>query len=101
MEFDYKNAGDILYGVENFKFRLEGKETADITLLNFLDDEQYAYDVQLEQSIPAEFKLFSSANSQVFNSLDIEFKSVFTSKEEALQHAINTVSEIVSKTEKI
>lgn len=100
MEFDYKNVGDIVYGEETFKFRLEGKETADITLMNFLDG-QYAYDIQLEGNIPAKFKMFSSADSQVFNSLDIEFKSVFTSKEEALQHAINTVSEIVSKTEKI
>lgn len=100
MEFEYKNVGDIVYGVENFKFRLKNKETADITLMNFLDG-QYAYDIQLEETIPAKFKVFSSADSQLFNSLDIEFKSVFTSKEEALQHAINTVSEIVSKTEKI
>lgn len=98
MEFNYKNDGDILYGVENFKFRVEGKETADITLLNFLDEEQYAYDIQLEETIPTKYKNFSSANSQIFSSLEIEFKSVFESKEEALQHAINTVSEIVSKT---
>lgn len=97
MEFNYKNDGDILYGVENFKFRVEGKETADITLLNFLDEEQYAYDIQLEETIPTKYKKFSSANSQVFNSLEVEFKSVFESKEEALQHAINTVSEIASK----
>lgn len=100
LKFDYKNVGDIVYGVENFKFRLKGKETADITLKNFLD-EQYAYVIQLEETIPAEFKMFGSENSQVFNSLDIEFKSVFKSKEEALQHAVNTISEIVSKTEKI
>jgi len=98
MEFNYKNDGDILYGVENFKFRVEGKETADIILLNFLDEEQYAYDIQLEETIPTKYKNFSSANSQIFSSLEIEFKSVFESKEEALQHAINTVSEIVSKT---
>ena len=98
MEFNYKNDGDILYGVENFKFRVEGKETADIILLNFLDEEQYAYDIQLEETIPTKYKNFSSANSQIFSSLEIEFKSVFESKEEALQQAINTVSEIVSKT---
>lgn len=98
MEFNYKNDGDILYGVENFKFRVEGKETADVILLNFLDEEQYAYDIQLEETIPTKYKNFSSANSQIFSSLEIEFKSVFESKEEALQHAINTVSEIVSKT---
>ena len=101
MKFDYKNVGDIVYGVETFRFRFEGKETADITLLNFLDNDQYAYDIQLNQSITTEFKKINSTDSQLFNSLEIEFRSIFDSKEEALQHAINTVSEIVSKTEKI
>ncbi|MGH2319785.1 hypothetical protein ACRC6Q_18880 [Planococcus sp. SE5232] len=101
MEFDYKNVGDILYAVENFKFRVKGKETADITLLNFLDDDLYAYDIQLDKSIPAEFKHINSANSRIYESLEIEFKSVFNDKKEALQHAINVINEIMLKTEKV
>lgn len=101
MKFNYENVGDILYGVEMFRFRYKGKSTAEITLLNLLDDGQYAYEVEIESYISTEFQNFTSANFQLFESLEIESKSIFNSKEEALQHAIKATSKIVSKTEKV
>ncbi|WP_186673550.1 hypothetical protein [Sporosarcina sp. BP05] len=101
MKFNYQNDGDILYGVETFRFRLQGKETADITLLNLLDDEQYGYEIQVNKNILPSFETVSSTDYELFQSLKVEFKPFFNSKQEALQHAIDVISEVVTKTQEV
>lgn len=100
MKFNYHEYGDILYGVETFRFRFKGQETADVTLLNLLDDNKYAYDIRMtDKYVPNEFKIISSADYSLIESLNIEPKSVFNSKQEALQHAIDVMSAVMIKNE--
>lgn len=101
LKFDYHKDGDILYGVETFIFRFQGKEAADIILLNLLDDNQFAYDIRMnEESVPTGLKIISSADSELMRSLEIELKPVFNNKREALQQAIDVISAVMIRTQK-
>ncbi|NRG48467.1 hypothetical protein HRF87_27685 [Bacillus sp. CRN 9] len=51
MKFQYQNNGDILYGLETFRFRYNGHEAATIKILNLLDDNQFAFDFEISNSI--------------------------------------------------
>lgn len=98
MDFNYQKDGDILYGVETFRFRYQGQQVANIQLYHFLDDNQYAYDVNMtNDNVPSQFKVLSSADSELFKSLELEFKFVYNDKQEALQHAIDIISAVMIK----
>mgnify|MGYP001221494102 CR=1 FL=1 len=100
--FNYENKGDILYQVENYRFRLKGIHVADIDLLYFLDDDQYAYEFELEQcflvsSTSGYEKRTSSADLDLQKRLKIDQQSVFKEKQEALQHAIDVVTAVIKE----
>lgn len=98
MKFNYQNYGDILCGQEKFIFRLQGGATADVTLTIFLDENQYAYDIQItDERVPSEFRKINSADFQIFASLKIDMVSIFNDKQVALQHTIDVISEIMDK----
>lgn len=98
MKFNYQSDGDILYGVENFVFRLQGRETAEITLMHMIDDDQYAFDIAVtDPYAPEDFKRIVSSDSALFESLGIEFRMMYKSKQEALQHAIDVVNAVMNK----
>ena len=102
MDFNYQKDGDILYGVETFKFKYQEINAADITILNLLDDKQYAFEIRMtNENVPSDYKFITSADYAVdnekFKPLDVEFKFVYNDKQEALQNAINIISAVMIK----
>ncbi|MYL43893.1 hypothetical protein [Virgibacillus salexigens] len=101
MKFSYENKGDILYGIEEFRFRYSGRETATIKVLNLLDDNQYAYEFEVMEHYKLPDKIdkyqasFSSANMELHEELNIKHQPVFNTKQEALQHAIDSLNAIM------
>ncbi len=100
--FNYKNQGDILYQVENYRFRLKGKQIATIDLLYLIDDDHYAYEFELEEgyNVPSMYgdqKRSSSANLDLQQLLNIDYHPTFETKQSALQHAIDVITEIAKQ----
>lgn len=96
MDFEYHYKGDILYQVENYKFRFQGNQTAEVELL-ILDNNQFAYEVEIiDGSVPNRLCEFTSASIDFKQDLNIETPSVFYDKQEALQDAINVISIIMT-----
>ncbi len=59
----YENYGDILYQVENFKMRYNGPQAVETELLYMLDDNKYAYYIEMEKHrVPAKFQELISSN---------------------------------------
>ena len=98
MRFIYENPGDILYGIEVFKFRYQGKNTAVIEVLSLIEDGQFAYEAKIEEpNISTEFQEFTSASYDFKRSLNIDSPTVFNTKQEALQDAINVINKIMKQ----
>lgn len=99
MTFNYQNDGDILYGVETFRFRFnKNNEVATVTLYDLIDDKQFAYDIDMtDENVPVNLRSISSSDYDLFKGFpNIEFKAVFSNKREALQHSIDIMSEVMN-----
>lgn len=99
MKFEYQNYGDIIYRVDNFWFRYNNQHGADIKILDFLTENEYAYQFEIDKNIevPTRLRISSSADSTLLKEFNLDPKSVFTTKQEALQHAIHFVSTILDQ----
>ncbi|CAK6481267.1 hypothetical protein ACPOM7_14780 [Peribacillus castrilensis] len=105
MKFAYEHQGDILYQVENYKFRYQGVEKANIELMYFLDDEAYAFQFNINDNlIPEEFRFSANNNRDLCEKIGVdfqEFAGTFSSKQKALQAAITMVSKIIIQYSKV
>ena len=99
MTFNYQNNGDILYGIETFRFRYNtDNEVATVTLYDLIDDKQFAYDIKMtNKKVPEQLRSLSSTDYELFKKFpNVEFQSFFKNKNEALQNAIDIMSEVMN-----
>jgi hypothetical protein len=100
MIFEYTNKGDILYGVETYRFRYNGYAAADITLLNLIDDGAFVFEVKIEDFVKlsnSKLRSFSNASYDVKAVLKVEINAPIKDRHEALQMAINWTSHILEE----
>lgn len=98
MNITYHNIGDTLYPVELYRLRSATRlATHEIELLNLgenIGGNNFAFNVELEdETIPSKFREFSSTSADIIIELGIEPKELST-KEIALQHAVDIISSI-------
>lgn len=101
--FNHSEEGNLIYKVENYKFRYRGIAAADITLLE-VPGEQFGYEFEIYQNnefwsdLPYKFRKSSSNSIEIRKALNIEMDSgFFDEKEEALKSAIHMVEELLDK----
>lgn len=98
MKLNYKNEDDLVYGVESYKFRFKNKEVADIKLTHLLEQGKFAYRIIFAEGYVHK-DLEEIENNSFLNIIEInadyEKKSVFDTREEALQDAIDLGSHIM------
>ena len=117
MRFEYQNNGDIVYGVEIFRFRYNNYPAAEIEILNFLADNkaEFAYQYTIDDSIELpkifrkpssvdpdlrqvfNFKNSSSSDSELRQAFNLHSAGMFSSRQEALQDAITLISAILDQ----
>lgn len=99
MKFEYQNYGDLIYQVDNYWFRYNNQHGADIKILDFLTENEYAYQFEIDNNIevPDRLRISSSADSILLEEFNFVPIAVFTTKKEALQHAIHFVSAILDQ----
>ena len=98
MKFNYKNNDDLVYGVEWYKFRFKNKEVADIEIMHLLDQDSFAYRIIFAEGyVNKDLKEIGHNDSlkRMEINADFEKKSVFDTREEALQDAIDLGSHIM------
>ncbi|MBR8644620.1 MULTISPECIES: hypothetical protein [Peribacillus] len=99
MKYSYEHQGDILYQVENYKFRYQGVAKADIELMYFLDDESYVFQFSINDNlVPEEFRFGTNNDRDLCEKISVdchEFAGTYSSKQKALQAAITMVSKII------
>ncbi|WLR44403.1 hypothetical protein LC087_19035 (plasmid) [Bacillus carboniphilus] len=102
MKFDYKHKGDILCKREEYTFRYLGNHSATIYLSHLLEGNGvYAFDFKLEDTrlkkhIPQDFKHGSSVCMEIYEKYGYQPNMNFETKEEALQRAIDVVTDILT-----
>ncbi|WP_233212280.1 protein rep [Sporosarcina sp. P16b] len=90
MKFNYANFGDILYDVETFRCEFQGKETADIISLNFLEDNQYSHLIEMTNGdAPNTYRKITSLGTEVIAS--------FNSKQEDLREEIDRFNQAINR----
>lgn len=100
MNFTYFNEEDLLYQIENYKFRLKNSPVADIKLLIFFNGDNvynnYSYEAEITDSkVPIEYKSVSATDNSLKTEIGAELTGIFKTKEDALQDAINTISKLM------
>lgn len=98
MKFNYKNNDDLVYGVEWYKFRFKNREVADIELTHLLEQGKFSYRIIFADGY-VDKDLKEIENNSFLNRIEInsdfEKNSVFDTREEALQDAIDLGSHIM------
>ncbi|PKR83039.1 hypothetical protein [Heyndrickxia camelliae] len=100
MIFNYANSGDILYGVEIYRFRYNGRAAADIKILNMIDDSAFIFEVEIEDNIKlqrANIRNFGMDNREIREMLGVEINEPIKDRKEALQMAIDWTSFILEE----
>lgn len=104
MNLEYRNKGDVIYQVENYKFRYSGKKVAKIELMIFLEEPSYAFTYKLvNEDLPSKIRESSSNDNSLLQKLglDVYKYTDFKSKEDALQGAIDLISLIDKKKDEL
>lgn len=98
--FNYANHGDILYGVESYNFRYNGRFAAEVKLKNLIDDGNFVFDFKIDDSIKLDnhnLRRMNCADTEKMNLLGVEFTKPLESREEALQLAIDWASKVLEE----
>lgn len=99
MNFEYVNKADQLYQVENYKFRFNARNVAEIELLILFNngvEEDFGYQVAIDdENVPKEFRNFSSTKIDVKQHVKADLTGIFKTKEDALQDAIDVISKLM------
>lgn len=98
--FNYANHGDILYGVENYRFRYNGRPAVEIELINLIDDGDFVFDFKIDDSIVLDnpkLRRMNFNDAENMELLGVEVTESPSTREAALQLAIDWSSKILEE----